>query len=665
VTAARRAEAADGPAIRGRRLTVILKASDRCNGACAYCSVGPAGRHTMTWEAFETLARELERLVERWGLRGLNLTFHGGEPTLLGTAFIDRACRRLRRLPVPVTFLLQSNLLKVTAPMIEVIERHDIVVGTSFDPLTGRRRLADGSDAWQRWRRSYLACAARGVAPGAIFVVTRPALGRARELFAAADAIAAESGRRFGIQLNPIYGQGRAASEDDLLVTPQEFGRFLVDAWTIWEETGRRHGLNPVRSFVDAIERPRRRHQITCSFAGNCAATHVGVDHALNVAGCGRRLDSKAFLGNLGERPLVDILETSEERRLVATRAARLAEGPCRGCRFFGLCHGGCPDDACLAAGDLMARHDWCAAYTMLFEAITERVERTRAARRPPRPAPQPAPSGPPRLVVLRAPGDDACAPPAGDLPGAPADARETWLLAEAAPGWLEFDGTLAAVVAATPGPIRLWLSNRRVPALALWQDVARRPLLRVGLFEADELDEALGLLNSLRARVVLDVAAIGGAADGPAALAAALERFLTAPGWAVPVDPFAEVLQAAVAGRPLHPATRFGLAPGGFEVRGAPPVAGPATAVTAALARDAALTRDEWRSTRRACARCAWRAPCAGRLALADGTCPPAQRRLAERLGAAAGDIVARLRAARPTASASRRPRRGRRDRG
>ncbi|MBI5481387.1 MAG: radical SAM protein, partial [Deltaproteobacteria bacterium] len=475
--------------IRGRRLTVILKASDRCNGACAYCSVGPAGRQTMSGDAFETLARELERLVDRWELRGLNLTFHGGEPTLLGPRFIDRACRRLRRMTIPVGFMLQSNLLKVTAPMVEVIRRYDIMVGTSFDPLTGRRRLADGSDAYQRWRRSYLALAAGGIAPGAIFVVTRPALGRARELFAAADGIAAESGRRFGIQLNPIYGQGRAAGDDQLLVTPEEFGQFMVDAWTIWEASGRRHGLAPIGSFVHAVAHPRRRFTGTCSFAGNCAATHVGIDHALNVAGCGRRLDSKAFLGNLGDRPLVDILETSEERRLIATRSARLGHGPCQDCRFFALCHGGCPDDAAIVTGDVMARFGMCAAYRRLLEAITERHERAGVARpsrrvSPPPRAPAPPPAGPPRVIRLFAPGSpgapgapdsgDGPAPAAGDA-AATAGPRETWLLAAGGPGWLEFDGALARVVAATAGPIRLWLPNRRVPALALWQDVARR----------------------------------------------------------------------------------------------------------------------------------------------------------------------------------------------
>jgi uncharacterized protein len=630
------------PPVRARRLTVILKASDRCNGACAYCSVGPAGTHTMTWATFEILARALEDLVDRWGLLGLNLTFHGGEPTLLGPKFIDRACERLGRLPIPVGFLLQSNLLKITPAMVEVIDRHAIVVGTSFDPLTGRRRLADGSDAYERWRRSYLALAARDVTPGAIFVVTRPALGRARELFAAADAIAAESGRRFGLQLNPIYGQGRATGEDDLLITAEQFGDFLVESWRLWDEGGRRHGLAPIRSFVSAIEHPRRRFDGSCSFVGHCASTHVGVDHDLDVAGCGRRLDSKAFLGNLRERSLVEILETSEERRRLAERSSRLAAGPCRGCRFFPLCHGGCPDDAALTAGDVMAPFAWCAAYRTLLEAIEQRhrerlARRSRARTEAPDGA-APPPRGAPRVVRLRTPGMAAPAAVAPSVRG------ETWLLATGAPGWLEYDGELARVVAATAGPIRLWLPNRRVEALALWQDVARRPHLRVALFEAAGLEESLGLLNALHAGVTLDVAAIGAEPGGPAALAAALERFLTTPGWVVPISPFAELLKAVVEGAVLPPATRWGLAPGRFAVEGEPAEAGIFAAMVAALRRDGGLTLEAWRKGHRACARCPWRDPCGGRLALDDGTCPRPLRRLAERLGAAGTDIRERL---------------------
>jgi uncharacterized protein len=616
--------------IRARRLTVILKASDRCNGACAYCSVGPAGSHTMTWATFELLARELERLVERWGLLGLNLTFHGGEPTLLGPRFIDRACARLARLRIPVEILLQSNLLKVTPSMVEVIKRRGIQVGTSFDPLTGRRRLADGGDAYERWRRSYLALAAQGIAPGAIFVVTKPALGRARELLAAADAIADETGERFGVQLNPVYGQGRAAGEDDLLITPAEFGDFLVDAWRVWDAGGRRHGLSPVRSFVNAIEHPRRRFSCSCSFVGQCASSHVGIDHDLNVAGCGRRLDSKAFLGNLHDRSLAEILETSDERRRIATRSARLQAGACRDCRFFSLCHGGCPDDAVLTSGGLDAPFAWCAAYRKLFEAITRDHERRRAR------AGAAAAAAGPRVIRLRAPGSPA--------PEKPAAAGETWLLATGAPGWLEYDGALATVVEATPGPIRLWLQSRAVEKLALWQDVARRPHLRVALCEAAGLDEALGILNALHTGVALDVAAIGAEPDGPEALARALERFLTTPGWVVPVSPFAEMLKAAVAGSTLPPATRWGLAPGAFTVEGDPVAAGPFAAMVAALVRDQGVRPDAWRKAHRACARCPWRASCGGRLAQDDGTCPRPLRRLAERVAAAGDDIRARL---------------------
>ena len=48
----------------------------------------------------------------------------------------------------------------------------------------------------------------------------------------------------------------------------------------------------------------------------------VGIDHGLNVAGCGRRLDAGAFFGNLRRTRLATLLETSDEKRLIASRAA-------------------------------------------------------------------------------------------------------------------------------------------------------------------------------------------------------------------------------------------------------------------------------------------------------------------------------------------------------
>ena len=86
--------------LSGGGLTVILKATDRCNCACTFCSVGPAGRTVISWTQFEKLARELEKLVRHRNLERLQFVFHGGEPTLLGASFLEKACRRIERLPV-------------------------------------------------------------------------------------------------------------------------------------------------------------------------------------------------------------------------------------------------------------------------------------------------------------------------------------------------------------------------------------------------------------------------------------------------------------------------------------------------------------------------------------------------------------------------------------
>lgn len=223
------------PRRRGRGLNVVLKTTNVCNIACRFCSVGPAGKARMSLVDFE-------RLAVAWDLASLNLTFHGGEPTALGAQWLDRACERMRRLPVRVTFSMQTNLYSLSDAFIEVARRHAIQIGSSIDPIGGQRITFDGRDTWQRWVQNYARMCAEGFRIGAIFVVTKAAVDRAQDVYEAAESLNQYSADPFGLQLNPVYPVGRASDPAHAAVnlSPREFGRFLVDIYRIWEAKVRR-----------------------------------------------------------------------------------------------------------------------------------------------------------------------------------------------------------------------------------------------------------------------------------------------------------------------------------------------------------------------------------------------------------------------------------------
>lgn len=612
-----------------RRLTVILKATDACNGACRFCSVGTPEGQRMTEADFDRLADELERLTDRWGLTELNVTFHGGEPTLLGAGWLGRACDRLERLPTTLRFDMQSNLLELDDEVLAVIRDHHIGLGTSIDPLSSGRCQADGSDAFPRWLESYAALAEAGTRVGAIFVVTRAALGQARQLYTAAEALSAIAGDRFGLQVNPVYGQGHAAEATDQLITAEELGQFLVELWREWEGRGRSVGLTPIERFVTWFESGgRTRPGLACGFGGDCSTSHVGVDYDLNVAGCGRRLDADAYSGNLRQTPLWQLLEQSEEKRLIASRWEALAEEECADCRFQELCHGGCPDDAALSAGGVSRRTSWCQAYRTLFEAL-EAAEPPRSSRVTARPRPD-------STVTVLASDRVALLAEAAASHEPP---LELWVLPTDDGRAVSYDSALSDL-AGRGARLRLWLQNRHVRALRMWTDLLRTPGVEVTLFEADGLAGALNLLNSLRATISLDLPTLLDQAEGPDQVSAALERFLHDPLWRSQVLPFSQMLADVVQGRLTSPTIRSGHWPGRVRL-GLLEAGGLCPPAVASVERNGGLDPARWLLARRGCLGCELLRCCGGQLSQRSlGRCQPEARALVEQIAQTGAEL-------------------------
>jgi uncharacterized protein len=184
------------------------------------------------------------------------------------------------------------------------------------------------------------------------------------------------SGSRSSFQFNLVYRQGRAAENEDLLVSAEEGAQFLVEAYEAWEASGRESQVTPFADLVDWFDSDRENPpRLTCWFMGRCNETHIGIDSDLNIAGCGRRLDFANFYGNLRNQSIASVLEASQERKKIGVRSELLAKGECAGCKFFPICHGGCPDDAALDTGDVAGRSPDCAAFKKLFEVMAARAD--------------------------------------------------------------------------------------------------------------------------------------------------------------------------------------------------------------------------------------------------------------------------------------------------
>ncbi|HVR96014.1 MAG TPA: radical SAM protein [Thermoanaerobaculia bacterium] len=122
---------------------VVLKLASRCNLNCSYCYIYQHEDKSylrrpkfISDEVYErTLAAMREYCEARPDGYAMALTYHGGEPTLIGSGRFDRLAtraaevlgRRLRLLAV------QTNAVLLDAAWVEVFRRHDVRVSVSLD----------------------------------------------------------------------------------------------------------------------------------------------------------------------------------------------------------------------------------------------------------------------------------------------------------------------------------------------------------------------------------------------------------------------------------------------------------------------------------------------------------------------------------------------------
>lgn len=584
-------------------INVIFKGLDRCNAGCSFCCIGDSGGTVISWDDFSNMAKQLEDLVADRAIRHITFTFHGGEPTLLKADLLDRMCERICQIPADVVFNMQSNLFALPVSLKKVVIKNKIKIGTSVDPLGVDRLTQNDKSGFPVWLRTFVAFSRESDPPGAIYVITRHSLGKEQVIYDMCETIGGLIGQRFALQLNPVYAQGKASEqEDDLSITPDEYGTFMINFWRLWEQNRRSISITPIQSFARYfLPDPRdKTPHLACTYNGNCPGSHVGIDYKLNVAGCGRRLDSDAFIGNLHVDTLVNILQQNKERNLLSNRIPALKISDCKDCSFFAICHGGCPDDAWLGTGDVKAKTYWCDAHKLLFNSMEKEIRNIRR----PASVPPAIPKNENDFINI------IVAENCEQLPDKLESRSEIWMLPDKDGNWLKFDSQLSQIKSSFGTTrIRLWCHNNQVASLMMWEDLLRSKEVSVVLFEAIELPRAMNILNSLNALIILDVVSIVKEEKGSEILGDVLQRYLSDSLWSSQVLPFSQMIKSYINREPIRLFNEFGLISGFYNVVRANDMLSLSSTVSQdiveRLEMHADADRVDWFLERQACTRC------------------------------------------------------------
>jgi len=114
-----------------------FEVSNVCNLSCMYCSAWKPTLGKKFFMPLEVAQRYIDLVFEGTCAPGIDLMFYGGEALLQSVAWfydvIEYANRQAVKYDKRLRFLMQSNATALDTEKLELIDKYDIVTGTSLD----------------------------------------------------------------------------------------------------------------------------------------------------------------------------------------------------------------------------------------------------------------------------------------------------------------------------------------------------------------------------------------------------------------------------------------------------------------------------------------------------------------------------------------------------
>lgn len=376
---------------------MIKPAGPACNLRCAYCYYLPVGDDLYAGRTPRMGQDTLEAIFAAWLPRAdqqVTVSWQGGEPTLAGLKFFERAMALQRKHTRPgqnVANALQTNGTTLTDDWCRFFAANGFLIGISIDGD------ADDHDHYRvdprqhgtfdRVQAGLQKLRRHGVEHNLLCVLNDRNLRHPRKLYRRISEMAGARNRgprwlQFipAIEwIDPETGQahdGNPSGGDVLPVlapfspTPEAYGRFLCEVFDQWFAHDR-HEVS-IRLFDNVLSVMLGRGAVECTHGPACH-TQVTVEHNGDVFGCDHYVQRRWQLGVVGagsaDAPCaasaslipLTVGETSGpldaapredadwfgrldhgKLQAFADRKLSLPER-CQQCAYQRFCHGGCP----------------------------------------------------------------------------------------------------------------------------------------------------------------------------------------------------------------------------------------------------------------------------------------------------------------------------------
>lgn len=343
-----------------------------CNLDCHYCYYLKKERLYPKDESFrmpdDLLEQYIVQHIEASTEKEIRFSWHGGEPTILGLDYFRRIVALQKKLKPSnrlITNGMQTNGTLLDEQWCRFLAAENFVVGLSLDgpqEIHDRYRLTkNGMPTHEKTMRGYELLRKHQVDCDILCVVNSYNVQYPAKVYEFFRQIEAPY-----ISFLPMVEPqpDTESGVSDLTVPAKSWGDFLCTIFDEW--TSRDIGRIKVQIFEEATRTAFGQDHSLCIFRPTCGDIPV-IEHNGDFFSCDHFVDAEHNLGNIRERPLVELLESPAQRAFGRAKLDKLPRY-CRGCEVRDMCNGGCPKNRFIKTADGEDGLNFlCAGYKRFF----------------------------------------------------------------------------------------------------------------------------------------------------------------------------------------------------------------------------------------------------------------------------------------------------------
>lgn len=350
-----------------------------CNLDCKYCyflakeDLYPGSGFRMSDDLLEEYVRQY---IEAQQVPEVTFAWQGGEPTLMGLEFFEKAVGFQKKHQKPGTRLfnsLQTNGTLLDADWCRFFHENDFLIGLSLD---GPRALHDAYRVDKGGKPTFDA-----VMGAAEMMQTHEVEFNILTTVHAANAEHPLEVYRFMrdvvktrfLQFIPIVerdnetGYQEGDEVTDRSVTGKQYGRFLIRIFDEWVR--RDVGKMYVQIFDVSLAAWSGQSPGLCIFMETCGDA-LALEHNGDLYACDHYVEPDYKLGNITEIPMMEMVLSEQQRAFGQAKLDTLPQY-CLSCDVRFICNGGCPKNRIIKTPDGEPGLNYlCEGYKAFFHHI-------------------------------------------------------------------------------------------------------------------------------------------------------------------------------------------------------------------------------------------------------------------------------------------------------